>query len=189
LLSISEARKKLLDLKNKNRFERMLQTAAVITQLLEQQGIRPVIVGGLSVEIYSMSGYTTQDIDFVLNGLEEAKDILFRLGFEKLGKDWFHPEAGVSVEIPSNTLTGDEGKITQVPVDGGTVYVIGIEDLILDRLRSAVHWKSGTDREWGYRLFIMYQEDLDMQYIESNFQHPIERQEFERWKEEANKGS
>jgi hypothetical protein len=71
--------------------------------------------------------------------------------------------------------------VTEVPVADKKVYVIGIEDIILDRLRSAVHWKSGEDREWGYRLLLIYFEDVDLTYIEANFQHPSEREEFEVW--------
>jgi hypothetical protein len=71
--------------------------------------------------------------------------------------------------------------VTEVPVADKKVYVIGIEDIILDRLRAAVHWKSGEDREWGYRLLLIYFEDIDLTYIESNLQHPSEREEFDVW--------
>lgn len=132
-----------------------------------------------------MGGYTTYDIDFVLKGYDKASEILFELGFEKIGEDWVHPEIGVSVEIPSNYLTGDYDKITQLPVDDKTVYIIGIEDIVLDRFRSAVHWKSGVDREWGYRLLLMYFEKIDFNYIQNNFEHPLEKFEFDAWLQEA----
>lgn len=143
--SLIKGKNALLQLKNETKFEKMLQTAAIITDILLEYEIRPIIVGGLSVEIYTMGGYTTYDIDFVLKGYDKASEILFELGFEKIGEDWVHPEIGISVEIPSNYLTGDYDKITQLPVDDKTVYIIGIEDIVLDRLRSAVHWKSGVE--------------------------------------------
>lgn len=160
-------------------------TAAIITEQLEHHGIKPIIVGGLSVEIYTMNGYTTYDIDFVLNGYETASQVLEQLDFRKIGKDWVHPVLGVSLEIPGNTLTGDYGKVTEVPVGDRRVYVIGIEDIILDRLRSAVHWQSGVDREWGYRMLLMYYEEIDINYIRSQLQGMKEEQEWEQWLSEA----
>jgi hypothetical protein len=129
----------------------------------------------VSIEIYTLNGYATQDIDFVMDGYDLAGEVLGSLGFTKLGKNWIHANLGVSVEIPSNYLTGDYNKVTELTVADKAVYVIGIEDIILDRLRAAVHWKSGESREWGYRMLLMYFEDLDMEYIQSCFEHPMEK--------------
>jgi hypothetical protein len=180
-----EARQALQQLADKDKFEKMMLTAAIITEQLEHHGIKPIIVGGLSVEIYTMNGYTTYDIDLVLNGYETASQVLEQLDFRKIGKDWVHPVLGVSLEIPGNTLTGDYGKVTEVPVGDRRVYVIGIEDIILDRLRSAVHWQSGVDREWGYRMLLMYYEEIDINYIRSQLQGMKEEQEWEQWLSEA----
>jgi hypothetical protein len=185
LQNIQEAKASLLQLKDKNRFEKMLYTAAILTNLLQQYDIKPIIVGGLSVEIYTMNGYTTQDIDFVINGYEQTSQILKELEFKKIGKDWIHPVIGVSLEIPSNTLIGDYDKVTELPVEDKSVFIIGIEDIILDRLRSAVHWTSGVDREWGFRLLLMYYEILNLDYIQDSFQNPEEEVEFKRWLNEA----
>jgi hypothetical protein len=185
LLSIQEAKASLLRLNDKSKFEKMLYTAAILTDLLMQHNIKPIIVGGLSVEIYTMNGYTTQDLDFVLDGYDQASKVLADLEFKKIGKDWIHPTIGISIEIPSSELSGDYSKVTQLPVEDSKVYVIGIEDIILDRLRSAVHWQSGVDREWGYRLLLMYFEDLDLEYMHGHLQHPNEVSEFSQWLEEA----
>jgi hypothetical protein len=186
LPSISEAKQAIYALKDKTKFERLIYSTSIFTELLIEHQIKPIIVGGLAVEIYSQSGYTTQDTDLVMDGYEIADEILKELDFQKIEKDWIHPVVGISIEIPSNFLTGDYNKVTELPLDENKkVYVIGIEDIILDRLRSAVHWKSGEDREWGYRLLLIYFEDIDFVYIDSNFQHPSEKDEFEDWLAEA----
>jgi hypothetical protein len=181
LLSLEEAKQELYDLKGQGKFERMLYTAAILTELLMQHNIKPIIVGGLSVEIYTMNGYTTQDIDFILNGTEKANEIFINLGFKKLGKDWIHPFLGITLEIPGNHLAGDYNKVTSLPIDNKIVYLIGIEDIIIDRLRSAVHWKSGEDREWGFRMLFMYLEGIDLDYIKSNLVNGKESEEFDLW--------
>lgn len=180
-----EANEALAKLAGLDKFERLLQTAAILTEALMQQGVKPIVVGGLSVEIYSLSGYSTEDIDFVLNGYEKAGEVFKQLGFQRIGRSWLHPVAGVSLDIPSNDLAGDYDKITELKVEDRIVYLIGLEDIILDRLRRAVHWSSGRDREWGYRLLLMYLEKIDLPYITSRFETESERQEFEYWFEEA----
>jgi hypothetical protein len=187
LRTLSEAKAEIEGLEGKSKFDRLLHTAAIVTDLLMQNGIRPVIVGGFSVELYTLGGYTTEDLDFVLQGYDRTAEILNKLGFKKAGKDWIHPVAGVTLEIPDRLLAGDEDKVTEIPVGNGSVYVIGIEDLILDRLRSAVHWQSGRDREWGYRLLLMYYEKIDLDYIRSRFEHRKEKEEFEHWLQEADR--
>lgn len=59
--SISEAKQKLAELEPKSTFEKMVYSAAILTKLLESKHIRPVIVGGLAVEIYTRSDYTTHN--------------------------------------------------------------------------------------------------------------------------------
>ena len=68
--NIQKAKEALAQLHDKPKFEKLIHTAALITELLLPQGVRPIIVGGLSVEIYTLNGYTTQDIDFVLTKVE-----------------------------------------------------------------------------------------------------------------------
>jgi hypothetical protein len=185
LKNIQNAKNALEQLKDKSKFEKMLHTAAILTELVRPQGIRPIIVGGLSVEIYTLNGYATQDIDIVMDGYDIANEILLQLGFTKLGKNWVHRALGLSIEIPSNFLTGDYDKVTELQVAERTVYIIGIEDIILDRLRATVHWKSGESREWGYRMLLMYFEELDVEYIKRQFEHPLEEAEFNLWVHEA----
>ncbi|SDG33130.1 hypothetical protein SAMN04488542_13621 [Fontibacillus panacisegetis] len=183
--NMQKAKEALEQLHDKSKFEKLIQTAAIITELLLPHDIRPIIVGGLSVEIYTLNGYTTQDIDFVLNGYDLASEVFASLGFVKLGKNWVHADLGVSVEIPSNFLAGDYDKITELSIADRTVYIIGLEDIILDRLRAAVHWKSGESREWGYRMLLMYFEELDLEYIQGRFEHSLEENEFNLWINEA----
>jgi len=181
LQNIAKARKELVNLKHKNKFEKMIEAAAIITEIMEQEKLKPIIVGGLSVEIYTLQEYTTQDIDFVLSGSEKADKILLDLGFEKEGRYWVHPDIGLAIEIPDRTLAGDYNKVTVFPIGQRKVYVIGIEDIILDRLRAAVHWKSGVDREWGYRLLYTYFEKIDLDYLYNHTETLTEKTELQIW--------
>lgn len=165
--SIDEARKALVRLTDRSRYETMVEVAAIFTELMELDGIKPIIVGGLAVEIYTRGQYTTQDIDLVLPRRDLANNVFLRLGFVKEGRHWFHPEIDVGIEIPGDALEdADKDKVTKLHLPSGKyVYVIGIEDIILDRLRACIYWKSPSDCEWGFRMVKVHRERLDMGYL------------------------
>ncbi|WP_049662164.1 DUF6036 family nucleotidyltransferase [Bacillus sp. FJAT-27231] len=61
----------------------MLKTAAILTKLLVERRVKPIIVGGLSVTIYTQNHYTTRDIDMVSDEYETIVNILGQLDFKK----------------------------------------------------------------------------------------------------------
>jgi hypothetical protein len=156
-----------MNLAGKNRYEVMTETAAIFTSLLEPHGLMPVVVGGLAVEIYTRGQYTTLDIDIVMKRRDLAGDTLALLGFSKEGRHWYHPELEVAIEIPGDELEeADRNKIIKIHLQSGRhLYVIGIEDIILDRLRACVHWHSSSDCEWGLRMLKVHYASLDLDYM------------------------
>lgn len=54
-------------------------------------------------------------------------------------------------------------KVIKVNVgDNKYVYLISIEDIIHERLKAAVHWKSESDREWGFKLLVGNVDRVDL---------------------------
>ena len=51
-------------------------------------------------------------------------------------------------------------------LDDLTCYIIGVEDLILDRLNSYVHWGWEDDRRWAGRLLVLHADTVDWAYLE-----------------------
>jgi hypothetical protein len=181
--SIDEAKQKLSELKHKSKFEKMVGAAAVLTGLLETHHIKPVIVGGLAVEIYTRGDYTTVDIDVIISDRGLAAELLRQLGFIKAGRHLYHETLMVSIEIPNNVLEGaDENRIIQLELeDKQKVYVIGIEDIILDRLRACVHWRSTSDCEWGRRMLLLHRERLDMAYLKKTAASDSTAEKLQEW--------
>ena len=164
---IEQEKAALEKLIGKSRFKIMTETAAIISTLLEPHSLTPVVVGGLAVEIYTRGQYTTLDIDMVVPGRELVADILEKLGFLKEGRHWYHPDLEVAVEIPGDILKGaDRERVIELILPSGrSLSVIGIEDIILDRLRACVHWQSSSDCEWGLRLLKIHYANLDLDYM------------------------
>lgn len=164
--SIEEAKQLIAKEQPKDKFQALSFTASLLTEVFEGKGLKPVLVGGFAVEIYTQSHYTTYDIDFVMAGYEQATDILNELGFIKEGRTWYCERLNTVVEIPDNHLAGDPERIVEVHLSNAMkVNVIGIEDLIIDRLQACVHWRSGEDCEWAERLFVTHKERIDLEYL------------------------
>lgn len=155
--------------------EKMIYLVAALTTYFEGSDVKPVIVGGLSVEIYTRSNYTTFDIDIITPGRDEIDQLLTEeLNFEKTGRSWYHKELELSIEIPSNHLEGDRNRVVKLNLpDGGEVYVVSVEDIIIHRLESAVINRNlppehSEDYEWAKRMFELHknnEELLDKEYL------------------------
>lgn len=173
----------LTELESKGTFEKMVQVAAILTKLLENKQIRSVIVGGLAVEIYTRSDYTTVDIDMIVSDRELAGQILVQLGFSVEGRHWYHEKLMVSIEIPNDILEdADDSKVTEIQINNDLkVYVIGIEDIILERLRACVHRKSSSDCEWGKRMFLLHHDRLDIEYMKEMSKKDLTRNLLDQW--------
>lgn len=65
--------------------KRKVGLAAILTEVLKKYDIKPVVVGGSAVELWSMGAYKSQDIDFVAEGISDCGFVLRELGFENEG--------------------------------------------------------------------------------------------------------
>ena len=147
-----------MPLKNLNNLEKLLQKAAaekhlglrgvkiaaVIAEALRQIGEDPVLVGGAAVEFYTEGGYATKDIDMVAVGGGPLWDVMKELGFEKRGKDFINKVLEIYIEFPSEALSAAE-RSDVLDVNGLSLKIISIEDLIVDRLCAYKFWKSSAD--------------------------------------------
>ncbi len=149
--------------------KRRLYVVGLLTRLLEPAGTLPVVVGGAAVEFYTLGAYATLDVDLVIPDRQALAQALQVLGFQRrLGeRHWYHEELDLAIEAPDERLAGSLAKVVQVQVDDVRVHVIGIEDLILDRLRAFVHWRSTADGEWAARLWEVHRQRIDTAYLEA----------------------
>ena len=146
----------------------MLVTAAIITKLLEKEQIKPIIVGGFSLAIYSNENYSTRDIDIVVNERSKTASLLEMLGFKKGNQNYFHEKLEVVIEFPGDKLAGSYEKVNKIIIDDTDnlyVYVIAYEDIIMDRLRAYLYWNEDVSKEWGMQLLTLHYDKLDKQYM------------------------
>lgn len=175
MIQLNELKREFDALINLPRHEKMLTFCALITAFFEKDSIKPIIVGGLSIEVYTRNNYTTFDIDLIMDGRGKLDDLLiYELGFTKEGRSWYHKRLELSIEIPGNFLEGNKDKVMQMKLESGKyVYLIGIEDIIIHRLESAIvsqpknpDWTD--DYEWAKRMFEIHKSDteiMDKEYL------------------------
>jgi hypothetical protein len=127
---------------------------------------KPVVVGGFTLEFYSTGGYATGDIDLVYPEPGVLGAVLEEWGFKKEGRHWISEEFDLFIEVPGTALAGEERiRVTIVEVEGLKILLLGVEDLIVDRLNAFVHWKSTDDGYWAKELLFIYAESLDNDYL------------------------
>ncbi|HLQ94975.1 MAG TPA: hypothetical protein VK108_01200 [Pseudogracilibacillus sp.] len=187
-MELTSALLELEALKNKPRKEVMLTTASIITKRLEVKEIYPIIVGGLAVEIYTQSEYSTRNINFVAKEIEEVEKTLMELEFLKTEEQFYRKDIEMTVQIPDTKLTGSEKKVQILQIEYDTyIYVIAVEDIILDRLTSAVYEHSEQAAKWGKRMLSKNTMRIDQAYLFDHVQDDKEKQTLQSWLEKTTK--
>jgi len=154
--------------KTESPLKRQLLMVALITRLLEEKGKSPpIIIGGCALSYYSREVYFTSDIDLAYADREALNFVLTGIGFNKRGRYWVSQGLNMAIEVPTSGLAGEDSPVEIVEVgEGLQCRIIGIEDLIIDRLNAFKHWKSETDGEMAELLIQKYGNELDWAYLE-----------------------
>jgi len=167
--------------------KRQLLTVGLITRLLEEKGKKaPIIIGGCALSYYSREVYFTTDIDLAYAEREALDSVLKSIGFQKKGRYWVHEGLKMAIEAPASKLAEEEAPAEIVEVgEGLQCTILGIEDLIIDRMNACKHWKSEIDCEMAELLVNRYCHDLDWPYLEKKAVKPendilLELQEIKR---------
>jgi hypothetical protein len=169
-----------------DRLRRRLVALGALTARLAPEETEPILVGGCALEVYTEGGYSTSDVDLALP-TSAATDAAFAdLGFQKRGRFWVRPELELYFEAPAPPgLPGEMAPRMELEVDGLRVVVLGVEDLLVDRMRAWVHRKSEEDGRWAARLAALYARELDWGYLRSRADGAEERAALERLKDGA----
>jgi predicted nucleotidyltransferase len=156
----------------KDKLERQIYVAAVISSAFEKKGIQTVLVGGAVVEYYTAGGYTTADIDMILPPLEkeEVETVMKELGFERFEdyRHWLHPDIPVPVEFPPGPLQVGHlliQEVNEIEVEKIRLKILKVEDILLDRLIMAQEWKDLQAQIQAEMLMYAHYTELDWPYV------------------------
>lgn len=145
--------------------DRLLRNLLFVAMLSRKLGNpqvyqRPIVVGGSAVEFYTTGGYMSADMDLIMLHPEEADAVLASSGFIQTGRYWSLPDTDLLVEFPGQTLTNAPlayERTTEVFLgDGLVATIIGIEDILIGRLYSAVSERRDNDRRWALNMAVLH---------------------------------
>ena len=149
---------------------RLLFVAWLGERLEREFGTRAVVVGGTAAEYYSGAALATFDVDVIYANGKHIDSVLSGEGFSKQGRYWMNDELDVTLEAPDHTLDGDEDRVISVQASedasAGVVHMIGLEDLIVDRLEQFAF--AGARECLEQASFLMrsdYSADIDKAYL------------------------
>jgi len=136
-----------------------------LTEKLEREKPESVyVVGGQAVETYTAGQFRTGDIDIATPDSKAAEEILQQIGFEREGTIWLSNALGLAVHIVGLSPTNSE-KARIIHAGPYQVRIVGVEDLIIDRLAAAKFWKSQVDLEQAKALWKGFRKQIDLQYL------------------------
>ena len=148
--------------------KRQLLAVAFVSHLLEKKGKEaPIVIGGLALSYYTREVYFTADIDLAYSDREALDEVLKELDFGKRGRYWVNEDLKIAIEVPVGVLVEENAPLEIVELGPELqCKIIGIEDLIIDRLNACKHWKSEVDCEMAELLVIRYSKELEWDYLE-----------------------
>jgi hypothetical protein len=151
--------------KEPDELARKMLLIGYLTERLEREKPESVyVVGGLAVETYTAGQFRTGDIDIVTPDSKMAEEILKRIGFEREGMIWLNRALGLAIHIVGLFAKNSE-KARIIHAGPYKVRIMGVEDLIVDRLAAAKFWNSQVDMEQAKALWKGFRKQIDLQYL------------------------
>ena len=151
--------------KEPNELRRKMLLLGYVSSQLEKKKQSVFLVGGQAVETYTAGQFPTGDIDVTTSDSPTMQKVLKSLGFEEIGMIWLNKKLGIAFHIVGYLAPEKPGTIRVGPYK---VRIIGVEELILDRLSAAKFWNIPADYEKAKVLYDNFKKQTDIDYLEEN---------------------
>jgi hypothetical protein len=154
--------------------KRQLLVLAFISQRMKKMGSQvPVLIGGCALAYYSREVYFTTDIDLACSDRAALDKVLRSIGFVVEGRYWIQHDMNLMVEAPASSLVGEDAPRETIELGNGLeCCVIGIEDLLIDRMNACVHWNSSQECEMVDLLISLWSTEIDWDYLLQRAEKP-----------------
>jgi hypothetical protein len=121
------------------------ELAGIVSEHLKSKSIQATLVGGAVVTIYSKNEYQSRDLDFISpNENKEITEAMTELGFQRKGKDFYHPSNPFTIEFPTGPVAiGNEIPVKpegELETKAGVVKLLSPTQCVMDRLAWFYHY-------------------------------------------------
>ena len=148
--------------KEPNQLRKKMLLLGYVTSQLEKKKQSIFLVGGQAVETYTAGQFPTGDIDVTTSDSATTQKVLKSLGFEEIGMIWLNKPLGIAFHIvgyfpPERSRT--------IRIGPYKARIVGVEELILDRLSAAKFWNIPADYEKAKVLYDNFEKQIDKDYL------------------------
>ena len=148
--------------KEPNELRKKMLLLGYVTSQLEKKKQSIFLVGGQAVETYTAGQFPTGDIDVTTSDSATTQKVLKSLGFEEIGMIWLNKPLGIAFHIvgyfpPERSRT--------IRIGPYKARIVGVEELILDRLSAAKFWNIPADYEKAKVLYDNFEKQIDKDYL------------------------
>jgi len=148
--------------KEPNQLRKKMLLLGYVTSQVEKKKQSIFLVGGQAVETYTAGQFLTGDIDVTTSDSATTQKVLKSLGFEEIGMIWLNKPLGIAFHIvgyfpPERSRT--------IRIGPYKARIVGVEELILDRLSAAKFWNIPADYEKAKVLYDNFEKQIDKDYL------------------------
>ena len=148
--------------KEPNELRKKMLLLGYVTSQLEKKKQSIFLVGGQAVETYTAGQFPTGDIDVTTSDSATTQKVLKSLGFEEIGMIWLNKKLGIAFHIVGYFAPEKPGTIRVGPYK---VRIVGVEELILDRLSASKFWNIPADYEKARVLYDNFKKQIRLDYL------------------------
>ncbi|TMI39556.1 hypothetical protein E6H21_08915 [Candidatus Bathyarchaeota archaeon] len=148
--------------KEPNQLRKKMLLLGYVTSQLEKKKQSIFLVGGQAVETYTAGQFLTGDIDVTTSDSAMTQKVLKSLGFEEIGMIWLNKPLGIAFHIVGHFAPERPRTIRIGPYKA---RIVGVEELILDRLSAAKFWNIPADYERAKVLYDNFEKQIDKDYL------------------------
>lgn len=134
----------------------------ILAEISERMLKKPVLVGGSAVDLYTLGGYSSIDLDVVADR-KELVPVLRDMGFKEDGR--YFRRKDEFIDIVGSDLRGRRVSTITLKDSTQKFEVLSVEDTIVDRLCACKFWGNRSDCEQAKFLYDGYKDKLDREYL------------------------
>ena len=148
--------------KEPNQLRKKMLLLGYVTSQLEKKKQSIFLVGGQAVETYTAGQFPTGDVDVTTSDSATTQKVLKSLGFKEIGMIWLNKPLGIAFHIVGDFAPERSRTIRIGPYKA---RIVGVEELILDRLSAAKFWNIPADYERAKVLYDNFEKQIDKDYL------------------------
>lgn len=142
--------------------------ACFVYELLKNNGMDAVLVGGACVSIYSQNRYQSYDVDFATYvELRHIEKVLGKIGFRRVGRCFSHIDCPFVIDFVNPPIAiGNESirHFNTLKTSAGTLKLLTPTDCVKDRLAIFIYWNDQQALEQA--ILVAKDHQIDIKDVE-----------------------